>query len=104
MPQVIGDRLVTASGIGQIHSLDKKTGTVVWSRDLYNEFGGTRLIYGYSCHALPYKDSLILLAGGGRGSAALALRQNDGAVLWKNQDFFNAYSSPLLINVDGQRK
>jgi outer membrane protein assembly factor BamB len=75
---------------------------VVWSHDLYNEFGGTSLIYGYSCHALPYKDSLILLAGGGRGSAALALRQNDGAVLWKNQDFFNAYSSPLLINVDGQ--
>jgi outer membrane protein assembly factor BamB len=102
MPQVIGDRLVMASGIGQIHSLDKKTGKAVWSRDLYNEFGGTRLIYGYSCHALPYKDGLILLAGGGRGSAALALRQSDGAVLWKNLDFLNAYSSPLLINVDGQ--
>jgi len=29
MPQVIGDRLVTASGIGQIHSLDKKTGRPV---------------------------------------------------------------------------
>src|SRR5262245_3902026 len=38
MPQIIGDRLVTASTIGQIHSLDKKTGKVVWSRDLYKEF------------------------------------------------------------------
>jgi outer membrane protein assembly factor BamB len=101
MPQIIGDRLVAASAIGQIHSLDKKTGKVVWSRDLYEEFSATSLEYGYSCHALPYKDSLIFLAGG-PGSAALALRQSDGAVLWKNMDFKNAYSSPLLIEVDGQ--
>ncbi|PYV37055.1 MAG: hypothetical protein DMG06_29075 [Acidobacteria bacterium] len=48
MPQVVGDRLVTASGIGKIQSLDKKTGRPVWSRDLYIEFGGTRLEFGYS--------------------------------------------------------
>jgi outer membrane protein assembly factor BamB len=101
MPQVVGDRLVTASGAGKIHSIDKKTGRPVWSRDLYSEFGGTRLEWGYSCHALPYKDGLILLAGG-RGSGALALRKSDGAVIWKNLDFKNAHSSPLLIEVDGQ--
>lgn len=101
MPQVIGDRLVTASGAGKIHSIDKKTGRPVWSRDLYSEFGGTRLEWGYSCHALPYKEGLIMLAGG-RGSGALALRKSDGAVIWKNLDFRNAHSSPLLIEVDGQ--
>jgi outer membrane protein assembly factor BamB len=101
MPQVVGDRLVTASGAGKIHSIDKKTGRPVWSRDLYSEFGGTRLEWGYSCHALPYNDGLILLAGG-RGSGALALRKSDGTVIWKNLDFRNAHSSPLLIDVDGQ--
>lgn len=101
MPQVVGDRLVMASGIGQIHSIDKKTGRPVWSHNLYSEFGGTRLEFGYSCHALPYKDSLILLAGG-RDAAALALRQSDGSVLWKNMNFRNAHSSPVLIDVDGQ--
>jgi outer membrane protein assembly factor BamB len=101
MPQVIGDRLVTASGIGQIYSLDKKTGRPVWSHDLYKEFGGYRLEFGYSCHALPYKNSLILLAGG-PDAAALALRQSDGAVIWKSLMFENAHSSPVLIDVDGQ--
>ncbi len=101
MPQVVGDRLVTASGIGKIHSLDKKTGRPVWFRDLYVEFGGTRLEFGYACHALPYKDTLILLAGG-TFSAATALRQRDGAAVWKSLQFKNAHSSPLLIDVDGQ--
>jgi outer membrane protein assembly factor BamB len=101
MPQVVGDRLVSASGIGQIYSLDKKTGRPVWSHDLYKEFGGYRLEFGYSCHALPYKNSLILLAGG-PDAAALALRQSDGAVIWKGLMFENAHSSPVLIDVDGQ--
>jgi outer membrane protein assembly factor BamB len=101
MPQVVGDRIVTASGTGKIHSLDKKTGRPVWSHDLYKEFGGTFLEFGYSCHALPYKDTLILLAGG-QGSAVVAFRQSDGAVVWKGLDFQNAHSSPLLIDVDGQ--
>jgi outer membrane protein assembly factor BamB len=39
---------------------------------------------------------------GGRGSGALALRKSDGSVIWKNLDFKNAHSSPLLIEVDGQ--
>ena len=103
MPQVIGDRIITASGTGKIQSLDKKTGRPVWSRDLYSEFNGTRLEFGYSCHALPYKDTLILLCGG-PGAAAIAFRQSDGGVVWKNLDSRNAHSSPVLINVDGQQQ
>jgi outer membrane protein assembly factor BamB len=109
MPQVVGDRVVSASGTGLIHSLDRKTGQPVWAHDLYQEFGGTRLQFGYSCHALPYKDTLIYLVGGkaplfgfGRGSAVVAFRQHDGAVAWKNQGFVNAHSSPLLIDVGGE--
>jgi outer membrane protein assembly factor BamB len=103
MPQVVGDRLIAASGTGKIHSLDKKTGKVIWFHDLYSEFHGTHLVYGYSCHALPYKDTLIFLAGGD-GDGAIAFRQSDGAVVWKALQFTNSYSSPLLINVDGQKQ
>jgi outer membrane protein assembly factor BamB len=101
MPQVIGQRVVTASGIGRIHSLEKKTGKAAWSHDLYQEFGGTRLEFGYSSHALPYKDSLIVLAGG-KQNAVLRLNQSDGSIVWKKHSFQNAHSSPLLIEVDGQ--
>jgi len=101
MPQVIGDRVITAGATGKIHSLDKKTGRPVWSHDLYTEFHATHLKFGYSCHALPYKDTLIFLAGGS-GDGAIAFRQTDGSVVWKSLQFTNSHSSPLLINVDGQ--
>ncbi len=101
MPEVIGDRVLTASGTGKIYSLDKKTGRPVWSHNLYTEFHATHLQYGYSCHALPYKDTLIYMAGGD-GDGAIAFRQKDGAVVWKALQFTNSHSSPLLINVDGQ--
>ena len=83
MPQVVGDRVVTASGTGKIQSLDKKTGKVIWSHDLYKEFSGTQMIFGYSCQALPYKNTLIFLAGG-PGNSAIAFNQSDGKVVWKN--------------------
>jgi outer membrane protein assembly factor BamB len=101
MPQVVGDRLITASGTGKIYSLDKKTGKPKWSHDLYNEFHATQLQFGYACHALPYKDMLIYQAGGS-GDGVIAFRQSDGAVVWKALQFTNSHSSPLLINVDGQ--
>jgi outer membrane protein assembly factor BamB len=112
MPQIVGDRVVMATGTGWLFSLDKGSGRVVWQHDLYAEYGGTQLGFGYSSHALPYKDTLIVLVGGrpgllarltGRGgSAAMAFRQGDGAVVWQNLWFENAHSSPLLITVDGQ--
>lgn len=103
MPQVIGDRLIIASAVGKIHSLDKRTGKEVWSHDLYSEFHGTHLEFGYACHALPYKDTLIYMAGG-QGDGALAFRQSDGKPVWKSLTFTNSYSSPLLIHVDGQEQ
>ena len=101
MPQVIGDRVVSVGGTGKLHSMDKASGRPVWSRDVYEEFGGTRKMYGYACHALPYKDLLILMVGGSRQSI-VALRQSDGQVVWGRHGFTNSHSSPLLINVDGQ--
>lgn len=102
MPQVIGDRVVIASATGILQSVDKKTGKPVWSHRLYKEYLGTALDYGYSCHALPYKGTLILLVGGRNGNGLMAFDQKTGAVRWTRHSFTNAHSSPLLINVDGQ--
>jgi outer membrane protein assembly factor BamB len=104
MPQVIGDRVVSVGGTGKLHSLDKRTGKPVWSHDLLAEFGGDKLAYGYSCHALPYKNLLILLVGGDTSRAIVAFDQTDGRLVWGKHAFPNAHSSPVLIDVDGQQQ
>jgi outer membrane protein assembly factor BamB len=101
MPQVVGERLVTVGGTGRLYSLEKRTGRPVWTHDLYAEFGASRMQFGYSCHALPYKD-LLIMSIGGSGKSLIAFNQADGKVVWAKHSFPNSHSSPLLITVDGQ--
>jgi outer membrane protein assembly factor BamB len=100
MPQVAGPLLYTTGATGRLCALDKKTGRGAWSHDLYREFDGTRLEFGYSCHPLLYKNTLIVAAGG-RDASFVAFDATGGRLLWKKNTSRNAHSSPLLIRVDG---
>jgi outer membrane protein assembly factor BamB len=100
-PLVSGNYVFTAGATSKLHCLDKKTGKVLWSHDLINEFHGTVRVNGYSCSPLAYKDKIVMLVGGS-ASALVAFNQKDGSVAWKKHDFKNSTSSPILINVDGQ--
>jgi outer membrane protein assembly factor BamB len=101
MPLVVGDRVYAVGATGKFHCLDKQNGKVLWFHDLFSEYGGTRRKFGYSCNPFAYQDMVIMLVGG-RGSAIMAFDQKDGRVVWQKQDFMNAHSTPVLINVDGQ--
>jgi outer membrane protein assembly factor BamB len=100
-PLVVGDRLFTVGAIGKFHALDKKTGKVLWSHDLWKEYGGTKMGRGYSCSPLLYNNTIILTLGG-QGQTLIAFNPNDGSVVWKNQSLDMSPSSPMIINVDGQ--
>ena len=106
-PLVVDDILFTAGTNKQLHAFDKKTGQVVWSRDLVRDDGAPPTLVrpavtaGYACSPLAYKDTIIVQVGG-RGQAVMALRQSDGSPVWKSGDFLTANSAPILIDVDGQ--
>jgi outer membrane protein assembly factor BamB len=100
-PAIAGDRIFTAGASGKLHCLDKKTGKVLWEHDLWSfRYGGSSLIYGYASSPLVYRDTIILPVGGD-GRAMMCFRQSDGATVWKKGDAGNAYSSAVLINVNG---
>jgi outer membrane protein assembly factor BamB len=106
-PLVAGDRLFATGTNKLVHALDKRTGKLIWARDLVKDFGAPpRLIRpavkaGYAVSPLAYEDTIIIQAGGD-GQAVMALKQNDGSVAWKSGDFLVSESSPILIDVDGQ--
>ncbi len=103
-PLIVGNLLFTVGVIGKLQAFDKQTGNVVWSHDLYQEYGGMRMGRGYSCSPLAYKNTLIVTVGGAAGQSLMAFDQKTGKVVWKNQSFDLSPSTPTLINVDGQEQ
>ncbi len=103
IPLVLSDRLVTLGITAKMRCLDKATGKVLWSHDLRKEYQASPLMWGYASSALAYKNSVIVPVGGD-GHGVMAFDRQSGAVLWSRHDFRNAYSSPMMINVDGQEQ
>ena len=99
-PLIVGDLVFAVGATGKFHALRKNSGTPVWSHDFYEEFG-TVWRRGYSCSPMAYRDTVIVTLGG-KGNAVVAFNRADGSVAWKKQDFQYGFSSPVLINVDGQ--
>ena len=99
-PLIVGDRLFTTGVAGRLQAIDKKSGKLLWTQQLWTEHNGTRVMYGYASSAIAWRDTVIVPVGG-RGKSVMAFRQADGSVAWSKNDYPNAYSSPLLINVDG---
>lgn len=99
---LLDDGLLYTIGVsGQMHCLDKYTGKVQWSHNLWKEYGGNVLEHGYSSSPFVYRDTVIVLVGG-KDHSIMALNKKDGSVVWHKHDFANSYSTPKLINVDGE--
>ncbi|HEX6732383.1 MAG TPA: PQQ-binding-like beta-propeller repeat protein [Pyrinomonadaceae bacterium] len=100
-PLIAGNHVYAVGATSKLHCLDKRTGKLVWSHDLWKEFNGTFIDTGYSCSPLAYKNTIILTVGGA-GHAVMAFNQKDGTVAWSKQDFANSPSSPISIKVADQ--
>jgi outer membrane protein assembly factor BamB len=99
-PLIVGDRLFTTGVAGRLQAIDKKSGKLLWTQQLWTEHNGTRVMYGYASSPIAWRDNVIVPVGG-RGKSVMAFKQADGSVAWAKIDYPNAYSSPLLINVEG---
>jgi outer membrane protein assembly factor BamB len=99
-PLVVGGRVFTAGVAGRLQCLEAKTGKLLWKQELWADHGGTRLMYGYASSPIAFRENVIVPVGG-KGKSMMAFRQEDGKPVWSRNDLGNAYSSPVLINVDG---
>ncbi len=100
-PVIVGDRIFSIGCTAKLHCLDKNTGKLIWAKDLGTEYDIELDAYGYSASALPYKKTIILPIGG-EGKGLMAFSMADGSTVWKNQDFALTFSTPILINVNGE--
>jgi outer membrane protein assembly factor BamB len=99
-PLIVGNRLFTTGVAGRLQCLDKASGKVLWTQQLWTDHGGSKLMYGYASSPIAFRDTIIVPVGG-RGKSIMAFNQADGKVAWAKGDLGNVYSSPLHINVGG---
>lgn len=100
-PLIAGDRLITVSAGGLMHSIDRKTGSIQWSYELLAPASDAVRACGYSSSPVLYKNTVVTTAGG-KGRGVVAIDLSSGKPVWQSTDFENGYSSPLLIDLDGR--
>ena len=105
-PLLVNGRLFTVGTNKELFVFDPATGDLLWSRNLIEDYGAPPLLIrsmikpGFGGSPLAYKDMIIIQVGG-PGQSVMALRQSDGAVVWKNGSFMVSHSPAGLISVDG---
>lgn len=102
-PTVDGDHLYTLGAGGNLVSLDRNTGKVLWQKELVEDFGGKMMSgWGFSESPLVDGDRLVCTPGGSQGTM-LALNKLTGEKLWQTADITDnaAYSSIVSATIAG---
>jgi outer membrane protein assembly factor BamB len=100
-PTVDGDRLYALGGGGDLSCLDAATGKVVWQLNVLQKFGAENIGWGISESPLVLGDRVLVNAGG-PGASLVALKKQDGSLLWKSQSDKAGYSSALPLQIGGK--
>ena len=102
-PRVHAGWVFTLSYSGALHAFDRNSGESVWNRHLMDDFGAELLDFGFSASPIVHDDKLIVLAGGEQ-QGAMAFDPGTGSVIWKGSPSSVSYSTPIVIDVDGQEQ
>jgi outer membrane protein assembly factor BamB len=102
-PLIAGNHIFATSSRSELFALDKTTGKRVWSHDMLKEYSAAPAGRGYSCSPI-FHNGLVIVTMGGADQAVAAFDAQTGKLAWKGGYFAWAPSSPILIDVDGQRQ
>ena len=103
-PTIVGNLMYIATGVGQMVCVDLDSGTEKWSRDLFNEFDGENIRWGFTENVVVDGD-VVYCSPGGKRNNIVALNRFNGRLLWSGEGRgdLSAYCSPLLINHNGRK-
>jgi outer membrane protein assembly factor BamB len=103
-PTVDGDAVYVLGAAGKLFALAADTGEVRWGVNLVARLGARIPRWGASTSPVIDGDLLLLDVGGRDGYSLVALEKKTGEVRWHSQTDKAGYSTPLVIDVAGQRQ
>ena len=100
-PCIDGDSVYTYGGAGVLTRHDLASGTPRWRIDVLKLTAARNLDWGTASSPLITADA-VFVQGGKNAPLALAVRKDDGSVLWQSESRGVAgYAHPILIDVPG---
>jgi len=94
---VDGDRVYHQARDGRTFCYDAAKGTVIWEKDLAQQYGVKVPQWGFSGSPVIIGDTLYLDMG-----KTLALSKDDGSERWATEDYGPAYSTPAPFTFKGK--
>lgn len=100
-----GDRVFTLGVTSRLTCLDFATGSVLWQRELKNEFELASYFFGHGSCPLVWKDKVIVPLGTSDQLSVAAFDRESGALLWGTRHEWNAsYASPIVAELQGKER
>jgi outer membrane protein assembly factor BamB len=97
-------RIYAMGGNGEFQCLEADSGRLIWRRNILTENRADVLTYGEAVSPLIVEDKVIVLPGGTNGLSVVAYNKLTGALIWKSLSDKQAYTSPMLVTLAGQRQ
>ncbi len=102
----VDDGMVYVIGqYGELACLKASDGSLVWAKNMKEDFGGKQPEWGYSESPLIDGDKFICTPGGNKG-AIMALNKKTGDVVWRTDGFNDDahYSSIVICEIEGVKQ
>jgi outer membrane protein assembly factor BamB len=103
-PTVVRDKIYLISGRGKVICFNQTDGSIIWSKEMFEDFDGTNITWGINETPLVDGD-IIYITPGGKKDNVVALNRHTGELVWScpGEGEVSAYCSPLLFEHNGRK-
>jgi outer membrane protein assembly factor BamB len=103
-PTIDASRVYVHSGKGAVYCYDTKTGKLLWSKNVVEDYEGIQTEWGWA-ESLLIVDGMVICTPGGKKATMIALDKKTGLVVWDNVYLGeqHAFCSPILIERDNKK-
>jgi outer membrane protein assembly factor BamB len=102
-PTIEGKFVYTQSVQGELTCLTVDKGDIVWSVNLFKEYGSKNLSWGIAASPLVVGD-LVYAIPGAKNAGVAAFNKKDGKEVWKTGDDKAGYATPMPVTVGGDKQ
>jgi outer membrane protein assembly factor BamB len=103
-PTWVDGRVYALGALGELRCLEDRTGALVWRVNILDDNAASNLPWGMAASPLVVDDLVVVLPGGPAGRSVVAYDRRTGVRRWSALNDKQAYSSPMLVTIDGVRQ